>query len=140
MKAHLISVFRSEKYASLALRNTAFVLKPGQKIVIVDVVMPVSNSRNQAYLSAWILTDTILKDPQSESTTAERTLRSSDMEMMVQFNALEREVSDWENLIKRADPRLRIQNIHKPPRSANSVIEITCFTSERAVQASALPY
>jgi 6-hydroxytryprostatin B O-methyltransferase len=46
------------------------------------------------------------------------------MEMMVQFNALEREAHDWEDLIKRADPRMRIQSIHKPARSANSIIEI----------------
>jgi hypothetical protein len=46
------------------------------------------------------------------------------MEMMVQFNALEREAIDWEDLIKKADPRLRIFRIHKPARSANSIIEI----------------
>jgi 6-hydroxytryprostatin B O-methyltransferase len=59
-----------------------------------------------------------------EGSTVERTLRSSDMEMMVQFNALEREAIDWEDLIKKADPRLRIFRIHKPARSANSIIEI----------------
>lgn len=46
------------------------------------------------------------------------------MEMMVQFNALEREAPDWDNLIKKADPRMRIQSIHKSARSANSIIEI----------------
>lgn len=70
------------------------------------------------------LTDPTRKAPRSVDSTVERTLRSSDMEMMVQFNALEREACDWEDLIKKADPRMRITNIHKPSRSANSVIEI----------------
>lgn len=52
------------------------------------------------------------------------------MEMMVQFNALEREARDWENLIKKADPRMQITSIHKPPRSANSVIEIVLGTGD----------
>lgn len=46
------------------------------------------------------------------------------MEMMVQFNALERELRDWERLIKTADSRMRIERIQKPTRSANTFIEI----------------
>jgi hypothetical protein len=46
------------------------------------------------------------------------------MKIMVQFNALEREALDWEKLIQAADSRLRIQSVHKPTRSANSIIEV----------------
>jgi hypothetical protein len=44
--------------------------------------------------------------------------------MMIQFNALEREASEWEKLIQAADSRLQIQSVHKPTRSANSIIEV----------------
>ena len=50
------------------------------------------------------------------------------MEMMSQFNALEREVGDWERVLKRADPRLEIKSISKPPGSVMSVIEVVVGT------------
>ena len=76
------------------------------------------------------LTDLTRKAPHSVGSAVERTLRSSDMEMMVQFNALEREARDWEDLITKADPRMRITSIHKPSRSANSIIEIVLDPSD----------
>lgn len=122
-KPKITSIRRPDKYAALALRNTAAIIQPGQKLIIIDVVMPVSPMKGQT-MSESILTDMVSQDPHSTTSTVERTLRSSDMEMMVQFNALEREARDWEDLIKEADPRMRIQNIRKPDGSANSIIEI----------------
>ncbi|KAF2484753.1 O-methyltransferase-domain-containing protein [Neohortaea acidophila] len=93
----------TDKYAARALRNTASILRAGQKLIIVDVVMP---------------------PPGSVNAHIETQLRRSDMEMMVQFNALEREAADWEALIKMADERLEVTSISKPPGSHNSIVEV----------------
>lgn len=93
---------RPDKYAQKALRNTAQIMQPGQRVIIVDVVMP---------------------PPGSMLSQLERQLRRSDLEMLVQFNALEREIDDWVKLIRQADSRLSIQSITKPLGSANTIIE-----------------
>ncbi len=46
------------------------------------------------------------------------------MEMMMSFNAVERDLEGWGALLMKADGRLQIQNVVTPPGSAQSVLEI----------------
>ena len=46
-----------------------------------------------------------------------------DLEMMTNFNSKERDIEDWQDLFTRADPRLKIRQVNKPPGSVNSIIE-----------------
>lgn len=94
----------TDKYAAKLLSNTARVMKPGQKLLIMDSVMPSPKT--------------------GVPRGTERQIRRMDMEMMCQFNSLERERGDWERVLKRADPRLEIRKISKPPGSVMSMIEV----------------
>ena len=50
--------------------------------------------------------------------------RAMDMEMMLAYNAVERDIEGWKSLFEKADPRLELKNIVTPPGSAQSVMEI----------------
>lgn len=44
--------------------------------------------------------------------------------MLSMFGAKEKELSDYEQILEDADPRLRIKSVVKPFGSVNSIIEI----------------
>ena len=54
--------------------------------------------------------------------------RIMDMEMMICYNAVERDVDGWKGLLAKADERLKLQRVVTPPGSAQSVME---FVLER---------
>ncbi len=47
-----------------------------------------------------------------------------DMEMMLNFNAVERDLEGWKELFAKADSRLKLQKVVTPPGSAQSVMEL----------------
>ena len=47
-----------------------------------------------------------------------------DMEMMMDFNARQRELWEWEDLLATADPRFKLKNVVKPPGSLQSIMEV----------------
>ena len=51
-----------------------------------------------------------------------------DMEMMICYNAVERDLDGWKGLLAKADERLKLQRVVTPPGSAQSVME---FVLER---------
>lgn len=53
-----------------------------------------------------------------------------DLEMMTIFNSKEREIGDWQAIFQRADPRLEIRRVVKPPGSVNSIIEVALKEGE----------
>ena len=65
-----------------------------------------------------------------KSDFADNTGRVMDLEMMTNFNAKEREIDDWRSLFSRADPRLKIVKVTKPPGSVNSIIEAVLEESQ----------
>ncbi|KAF2093822.1 S-adenosyl-L-methionine-dependent methyltransferase [Rhizodiscina lignyota] len=93
----------SDKYCVKILQNVIPVMKKGAKIVIRDQVVPPPGS-----LEKWV----------------EKEMRMVDIFMMTNFNAKERELSDWEKLFAEADPRLRIAKMVKPPTSVFTIMEI----------------
>jgi 6-hydroxytryprostatin B O-methyltransferase len=85
------------------LKNVVSALKKGSKIVIMDQVVPAPGQR-----------------PRLEELTA----RTVDLVVMSHFNARERAMEDWEKLLSKVDPRLRIKSVIQPEGSIMSVLEV----------------
>jgi hypothetical protein len=51
-------------------------------------------------------------------------LRTMDSAMMLLFNAKERELGEWQELIKMVDSRLTIKNVKTRPGGGMSILEI----------------
>ncbi|KAF5623014.1 sterigmatocystin 8-O-methyltransferase [Fusarium sp. NRRL 52700] len=84
--------------------------------------------------SRLLIMDMVLPKPGSGSVTFEAALRQKDLTMIQCFNAQEREVEEWDALLTKADPRLKIRAIERPAGSELSVIEATL--EESAEQAA----
>jgi len=84
------------------LRGIVEAMRPSSRLLIMDMVLP---------------------KPNSGSRTFEAALRQKDLTMIQAFNAKEREVDEWRALLSKADPRLSIRAIERPPGSELSVIE-----------------
>ncbi|KIX06362.1 uncharacterized protein Z518_04338 [Rhinocladiella mackenziei CBS 650.93] len=92
----------SDTHATLILKNLLLAFKPNSRLLVMDGVLP---------------------EPGSMPTSEERLIRVMDLEMMTNFNAKERDLDDWRNLFVKADPRLKVVKVVKPPGSVNSIIE-----------------
>lgn len=46
------------------------------------------------------------------------------MEMMLCFNAIERDMEGWNELFARTDKRLKVHRVATPPGSAQSIMEL----------------
>ncbi|KAF4990515.1 hypothetical protein FGRMN_8415 [Fusarium graminum] len=73
--------------------------------------------------SRLLIMDMVLPKPGTGSRTFEATLRQKDLTMIQTFNAKEREVEEWRDLLNGADARLMIRTIERPAASELSVIE-----------------
>ena len=78
-------------------------MKPGGKLIIMDIVLP---------------------RPGSVPAVLESALRFKDMSMMQVHNSRERDLDEWIDLLKSADRRLRLQNVVQPFQSLMSVLEV----------------
>lgn len=74
--------------------------------------------------SRILIMDMVLPTPGSASRNLEAALRQKDLAMLHTFNAKEREVEDWRNVLQETDPRLEIKAIRRPDGSHHSVIEV----------------
>ncbi|KAL9079180.1 MAG: hypothetical protein Q9157_001931 [Trypethelium eluteriae] len=90
------------------LKALARVMKEGSRIVIMDMVLP---------------------RPGTSSIALEAALRQKDLTMRQVVNAKEREVEDWQALVRKVDEGLRIVAIRHPEGSQHSIIEISRSTS-----------
>ena len=86
------------------LKELTAVMKDGSRIVIMDMVLPT---------------------PGTSSQTLEAALRQKDLMMRQVFNGRERELEDWQALIRSVDERLQIVAIRRPEGSQHSIIEIS---------------
>ena len=93
----------SDKYARRIVRQLVPALKNGATLVVIDSIVP---------------------EPGSGNVEAERTLRRMDMEMMQMFSGREREMEDWADLFKSADPKLIVRNVNQPVGSALGFMEV----------------
>lgn len=89
--------------AVLILRNLAIRMTAKTRIIICETVVPA---------------------PGAIHPLQEKYIGVMDITMLSLHNALERSLSEWESLIKRADPMLRILRVETPLGSNLSIIEI----------------
>ena len=57
------------------------------------------------------------------------TVRIAGMQMMMVCNSRERTAEDFEGLLHKADPRLKLVNIHRTLGSAMAIIEVRLSSS-----------
>lgn len=58
--------------------------------------------------------DTVLPEPGSIPSSAERLLRVRDLTMMQVFNSQERDMEEWGKVFEKADSRLRVLEVNRP--------------------------
>ena len=71
-----------------------------------------------------LINDSIVPPPGSVPPLQEKYIRNMDLIMLSMFNALERSLEDWERLISKADPSLKIVRVERPQGSAISMIQV----------------
>ena len=94
----------SDDDAVKILKELVKVMKDNSRIVIMDMVLPT---------------------PGATSRTLEAALRQKDLMMRQVLNAKEREVEDWNELVRKVSQELRIVAIRRPEGSQHSIIEIS---------------
>ncbi|KAH8895954.1 O-methyltransferase [Thozetella sp. PMI_491] len=86
----------SEKYCVRILRNHIRALKPGARILVMDIVLPHAGSISRA---------------------EDEYIRNMDLVMLELFNAREREMEDWKALFEMADSRFEFKGGSLPEGS-----------------------
>ncbi|KAK3360902.1 S-adenosyl-L-methionine-dependent methyltransferase [Lasiosphaeria ovina] len=93
----------SDKHCVLILRAQIPVLKPGARIIIQETCMP---------------------EPGAVPRWKEKALRMNDINMGAVFNARERTVGEWRDLLAEADPRFVLKAVTEPKGSALGILEV----------------
>jgi hypothetical protein len=93
----------ADKYAVQFLKAQTPVLRHGSKILIQDIVMP-----EPGQIPLW----------------RERDMRAMDMVMAAIFNARERYLHEWKDLLAKADERFVLQRVHEPTHHGLGILEV----------------
>ncbi|OLN84422.1 6-hydroxytryprostatin B O-methyltransferase 3 [Colletotrichum chlorophyti] len=96
----------SDKYAQVILQNIAASMRPQDRIIINDVVVPEPGHDEEKREKA-------------------RRLHDRDILMLMNLNGRERTRSAFESLCNAVTPKLRVQSVFKPEFAEVSLIEIT---------------
>ncbi|KAF2758677.1 S-adenosyl-L-methionine-dependent methyltransferase [Pseudovirgaria hyperparasitica] len=92
-----------DKYAAKILRNTIATMKPGSRILLVDVILP---------------------EPNTVPKYKEKSARATDLQMYAFVGAIERDVDMWRELIAKVDSRLEIVDIQRPSLGGHGILEV----------------
>ncbi|KAI2919321.1 hypothetical protein CBS147371_3684 [Aspergillus niger] len=98
----------SDKYVLQIVRNLLGVLKPGNHLVIFDFVMPEDYNEETDSMTPL---------------TVRKLVASMDMQMFVGCNSKERKVKDWNDVVKRADGRFELKEVHVPRGSPLGLLD-----------------
>lgn len=74
--------------------------------------------------SRLLIMDTVLPTPGSVPVSIERLVRVRDLTMWQAFNSKERDLDDWKDLLKCANPDLELVNVVQPFGSSMSILEV----------------
>ncbi|KAG2418540.1 hypothetical protein HFD88_001641 [Aspergillus terreus] len=94
----------SDKYACRILRAILPALKPGDRIVLNEQIMP---------------------EPGTASSLIEQLIRTSDMTMMSAFNGQERTAEQFKDLVREVHPDLQVVQMKSPSALAMGTVEIS---------------
>ncbi|THV44382.1 hypothetical protein BGAL_0657g00010 [Botrytis galanthina] len=92
----------ADKYSILALKAQLPVLKPGNRLIIQDNILP---------------------EPGTGPAWREKAARSGDLSLAASFNSRDRTVADWKKLVQEADPNFVFKNFTFPKGSALGILE-----------------
>ncbi|ERF73790.1 hypothetical protein EPUS_09284 [Endocarpon pusillum Z07020] len=101
---HICHNWSTENCAKI-IREIVPVMKPGSKILLIEVVVMPSNME--------------------ESSVAERYMRNVDVTMLQMLNTQERSEPEWREVVRAVDSCLELTRIFKPKGSWDSIIEIS---------------
>lgn len=73
--------------------------------------------------------DSVLPDPGTAQVITERMLRGRDLRMVQLFNANERAIEDWRDILARVDSRLKLERVTRPFGSILSFLSVV-FSDE----------
>ncbi|KAF7190671.1 O-methyltransferase bik3, partial [Pseudocercospora fuligena] len=74
--------------------------------------------------SHLLVAEFVLPKPGNMLSVEERFFRLYDINMMVLFNAMERDLAAWEGILQRADRRLKVKAVSRPLGSSYSLIDV----------------
>ena len=96
------SVFHDwpDKYVAQIIQNLLPVMKPGNHVLIFDIIVPPEYTEDGA--------PTI-------PLTARKTIAAVDLQMLVAFNSRERMVEDWAAVVGQSDSKLALKAVHVIP-------------------------
>lgn len=97
-----------DKYASKILGALVPSMRPGSRIVLCEGIFPPPGSKQ------WL----------SLPLPVQRAMSMMDLQMLVLFNAKQRTVEDWKNVIMGADKRLELVNVYKLQGNTFGILEI----------------
>ena len=123
---HICHNWSTENCAKI-LRQIVPVMKPGSRILLVEVVVMPSNmegssvaERYMRYVGAWRLAEV-----DREIGDANENVRNVDVTMLQMLNTQERSESQWREVVNAAGLGLELTRIFKPKGSWDSIIEIS---------------
>ncbi|WQF87727.1 Putative O-methyltransferase domain, S-adenosyl-L-methionine-dependent methyltransferase superfamily [Colletotrichum destructivum] len=93
----------SDKYAQIILQSLASSLRPEDRIIINDVVVP---------------------EPGQESREKERRMHDRDLLMLMNLNGRERTMTAFMNLCSAVTPRLQVKKVYRPELGELSLVDI----------------
>ncbi|KAJ0162812.1 6-hydroxytryprostatin B O-methyltransferase [Colletotrichum tanaceti] len=94
----------SDKYARTILQNLALSLRPEDRIIINDVVVP---------------------EPGQESRERERRMHDRDLLMLMNLNGRERTLTAFRDLCSAVTPRLQVDRVYRPELGELSLLDIS---------------
>lgn len=97
----------SDKYATKIVQQLAYGLRPQDRIILNEVVVP---------------------EQGKEDRETERRMHDRDLLMLMNLNGRERTQSAFENIFANVSPKLKLQKIHRPEQGELSLIEVTLDT------------
>ncbi|WZH40774.1 O-methyltransferase-domain-containing protein [Fusarium acuminatum] len=89
------------------------------KTILSNIVPALESAK-----ATLLIMDTVLPSPGTLPSVRERVIRTRDLTMRQVFNAKERDIDDWEALLREADPRLVLKNVRQPEGSNMSLLTI----------------
>lgn len=97
-----------DKYVVRIIRNLVHVLRSGNHLLILDLVVPADH------------------DKESDSTTplsVRKSIAAMDLQMHVACNSRERALDDWTRIIEQADVRFELKGVHTPVGSPLGLLD-----------------
>lgn len=89
-------------------------------VKILSNIVPAMNAGR----SRIAIMDSVLPAPGTSPVTEERMLRGRDLRMVQLFNANERAIEDWRDILATVDKRLKLESVVRPAGSILSVLSV----------------